>query len=298
MSIYEANAKINLFLEMIEKRNDGYHSLSSIMQSVSLCDIVDVGLVGSREGISVSCDSDLIPTDQRNIVYKAARAFFDYSGISAGVKIHIKKRIPSQAGMGGGSADGAAVIRALDELTGTIYPEDLLRNIAARVGADLPFCLYGGCREVAGIGEKNIEVLPSPDCSLLIVKTGECISTPAAYKALDAGHADFESYKARDCFELRESLKSGNHNFEKSLYNIFETVLPELAPKTLSVIEFLRERSRAALLCGSGSAVFAVTENEKESRSLRESVISAYGDVYTTICRPVDTGIKMIREEI
>ena len=282
---------------MIGKRSDGYHRLSSIMQSVSLCDIVDVELVGSCQGISVSCDSDLIPTDQKNIAYKAARKFLEYSGITAGVKIDIRKRIPSQAGMGGGSADGAAVIRALDELTGTLYPEDLLRNIAAEVGADLPFCLYGGCREVAGIGETNIGVLPSPDCSLLIVKTDECISTPAAYRALDAVHDDFESYRARDCFELIESVKSGNEHFAKNMYNVFETVLPELAPKTLSVIEFLRERCRGALLCGSGSAVFAVTENEIESESLRESVISAYGEVYTTVCRPVDTGIKKISEE-
>ena len=296
MSRYEANAKINLYLAITGKRNDGYHTLSSIMQSVSLCDVIDVELTGYRNGISVSCDADNIPIDKRNVVYKAAEAFFDLSGIAAGAKIDIKKWIPSQAGMGGGSADGAAVIRALDRLCGTDYSEDELRRLASRVGADVPFCLYGGCREVAGIGEIDLGSLPPPDCTYLIVKADECISTPVAYRSLDIKNVDLVESGHRDCGILRDSLLSGGKCFTNHMYNVFESVLPELAPKTSDIIDFMRERTQGALLCGSGSAVFAVTQNEKEALNLRDTVISKFGDLFTAICVPAQSGVKMLSE--
>ena len=141
----EANAKLNLYLDITGRRADGYHLLETVMQSITLADGVTV-VVSAGNGISLSCDREDVPTDSRNTAYRAAEYFMEAAGVSGTVCIDIEKHIPSGAGMGGGSADAAAVLRALNMAYGEPLTEDSLLEIAARVGADVPFCLVGGTR--------------------------------------------------------------------------------------------------------------------------------------------------------
>lgn len=143
----EANAKLNLYLDITGRRADGYHLLETVMQSITLADGVTV-VVSAGNGISLSCDREDVPTDSRNTAYRAAEYFMEAAGVSGTVCIDIEKHIPSGAGMGGGSADAAAVLRALNMAYGEPLTEDSLLEIAARVGADVPFCLVGGNQAV------------------------------------------------------------------------------------------------------------------------------------------------------
>ena len=174
--VLSAKAKINIYLDVTGKRADGYHLLETVMHTVSLCDTVTLTKT-DRSGIEISCSEPLIPCNEKNIAYKCAAAFFEKTGISGGsVSIDIIKRIPSQAGMGGGSADGAAVLTGLDRLFETDLSENELVSIGAKIGADIPFCIKGGCGYCTGIGE-IIEPLPAIRGCVLIGKGKAGIST-------------------------------------------------------------------------------------------------------------------------
>ena len=164
-----APAKINLGLDITGTRADGYHLLETVFQAVSIADTVTVALTESPE-ITLTCDVPAVPCSPKNIAWKAAQRYREAAGLQSGVQIQILKRIPMEAGMGGGSTDGAAVLLALQELTGNALPQEKLLEIAVSLGADVPFFLYGGTAYGAGIGEK-LEPLPlfSTDC-LVIAK--------------------------------------------------------------------------------------------------------------------------------
>ena len=181
----KAAAKINLALDVTGKLPNGYHTLESVFQTVGLYDEVSVELI--KEGISLSCEvpenfaeSDEIPCDERNIAYKTAKKFFEENGIDSGCRIHIKKGIPSQAGMGGGSTDAAAVIYCLSKLTGKSF------SAPEKIGADVPFFLTGGTAYVEGIGEKITPIADYSGKILVIAKGKEGVSTVEAYGAVDA----------------------------------------------------------------------------------------------------------------
>ena len=147
----KAYAKINLSLDIVGVRDDGYHLIKTVMQSISLHDVISISEEGSE--ISITCNDPSVPCDERNIVYKCAKRFFEYWGIEFGVHIDIQKNIPSQAGLGGGSADGAAVLVLLNRICGNPFSDEELCIIGAKVGADIPFCIVGGCVLCEGIGE-------------------------------------------------------------------------------------------------------------------------------------------------
>jgi len=154
----KAYAKINLHLDVVSKYDNGYHEVNTVMQSVSLADDVFVSLEG--DGISLICDKDGIPDDNRNIAWRAAERYFaEYGKLSCGVKIKIEKRIPSEAGLGGGSADAAAVLCALNELFDFPLDRKLMLELGASIGADVPFCMIGGTAYADGTGT-DIEMLP------------------------------------------------------------------------------------------------------------------------------------------
>ncbi|MBE6531123.1 MAG: 4-(cytidine 5'-diphospho)-2-C-methyl-D-erythritol kinase [Ruminococcaceae bacterium] len=278
-----AYAKINLHLDVTSRLDNGYHEVSTVMQSVSLCDEVTVGLCEDG-GISISCDVDWLPTDSRNLAWRAADLFFERCGFRKGVRIKIVKRIPAAAGLAGGSTDAAAVLLALNALCG--YPIDRaeLLGLAAKLGADLPFCVAGGVKYADGFGEKLHAFPKIPHCYLVIAVGREGVSTPWAYKMLDERYGGFEDdrYLPRSLSGLRLAVELGDiAELSKNIYNIFESVIePERAEVTHIKRELLESGAVGAMMSGSGPSVFGMFESESDARraaeSLREKGISAF----------------------
>lgn len=288
--ILNAYAKINPFLEITSKRPDGYHEIDSVMMSVSIHDTVT--LTRTDGGITLTADAPSVPTDSRNIAYKVAARLLDAAGDTRGVHIDIKKRIPTEAGMGGGSADGAAVLVGLNKMLGEPLTTDELCALGARVGADIPFCVRGGCIRVGGIGEKVAETLSVPKLHILVAKMGEGISTPAAYSALDSLYGDFVAYSPQTPTELLHSVKNGEKI--SGLYNIFEQALDTLAPKTKVLKNRLAQLSRGALLCGSGTAVFFVFDNERDALAAKTALQKDSAISFVEVCTTMPFGVEII----
>lgn len=282
----KACAKINFCLDIIGKRSDGYHLLESVMQSVELCDRVSVTRGG--KGIRVHCQGIDVP-QEKNIAYKAAKAFYEANNISEqnGVAIKIKKRIPSQAGLGGGSADAAAVLVAMNKLFKTKISEEELCTIGEKVGADVPFCICGGTRLVRGIGEILTKLDDCADCSIVIVKGTDSVSTREAYE-------DFDN--ASGLVKLRiekviEALPRGDfESLRGKLINVFEqtTRVKEVAEianslRSLGAVE--------AAMTGSGSAVFGIFTSRKQARKCAKELKTKYPFVCVT--RPSVKGVMI-----
>lgn len=254
----KAAAKINLALDVTGKLDNGYHTLESVFQSVGLYDEVTVELA---DEISVSCDvpeefaqSDEIPCDEHNIAYKAAKRFFENAGISGGCRIHIKKGIPSQAGMGGGSADAAAVLYCLSKLTG--------KDITApeKIGADVPFMLAGGTAYVEGIGEKITSIADYSGRILVIGKGKEGVSTAEAYGNIDA----LPSPVHPETSKLTDAINSAPNEAYKYFGNLFEQAVQLEEVDSIESI-MLNKGALRAVMTGSGSAVFGLFESREEA---------------------------------
>lgn len=260
-----APAKVNLFLEVTGKREDGYHELDTVMQLVGLCDEVSVSFDPENEGIALTCQKKYIPTDENNIAYRCARTFLLETGIKGGVNIHIEKRIPVAAGLGGGSADGAAVLKALNILTGVGKSTEELCEIGKKLGADIPFCIRGGCARARGIGEI---FSPSPvlrGFTPVIAIGSHGSSTPAAYKALD----DIGYRGTKNAEKMIAALESGRReNVVPELYNAFEEVVPESVPEVDELKKlFLEYGAAGSLMSGSGASVFGLFERTSLARA-------------------------------
>ncbi len=256
----KANAKINLTLDVVGKRKDGYHLIDSVFQSVSLCD--DIAIEKS-DIISVACDNNTI-CDKSNIAYKAAQRFFEYVGISGGAEIIIKKNIPLAAGLGGGSADAAAVIVALDRLYETNLSQDTLCEIGLSVGADVPFCIMGGTARVGGIGEKMTELPDMPDCAILLIKHGIKQSTADMYKKIDCcPQSEFYTQA------VVESIENGDLNkLCKNVSNAFSCV----CDNTKLINDIKTTNPQAVSLSGSGPTVFAIYNNVSDASNAKNTL--------------------------
>ncbi|MDR3344545.1 MAG: 4-(cytidine 5'-diphospho)-2-C-methyl-D-erythritol kinase, partial [Oscillospiraceae bacterium] len=176
----KAPAKINLFLDILGQLHNGYHSLFMLMQTVSLCDTITIRL--TENGVSLTCSNPDLPTDGRNIAHRAAELFFAETGIKSGAEIHIEKRIPFQAGLGGGSADAAAVLRGLCRLCGD-FGKERLPELALRLGSDVPYCLTGGTAIAMNRGEVLAPLRPLGQRHCVIIKPAQGVSTAEAYGA-------------------------------------------------------------------------------------------------------------------
>ncbi len=272
-----AYAKINLFLSVGPRRSDGYHDLASIFQRISLCDEIQIAKSGDG-GISFTCSDPALPCDENNLAVRAAKAFFSALGRSFGVKIHLEKRIPSQAGLGGGSADAAAVLSALNELANFPFSQSELAKIGATLGADVPFCIYGGAMTANGIGEILVPCAPLCDVFLVIAKGNAGISTKDAYQALDArGVAECRSYDA-----MVVALKSCDIDaICASLFNDFETVTDIHLPLKDAL---LTHGAKGALMSGSGSAVFGIFADKACAQRCALSLQKE--GYFATVCTP------------
>jgi len=263
----KAYAKINLYLDVTGKRQDGYHNISSIMQQISLFDYVTVMKTDTESDIrriAVTCTDRNIPTDESNIVHKCAKAFFDHFGIEAyNIKINIDKRIPQAAGLAGGSTDGAAVLKMLPVLFDIRTDPGTLCRIGSKVGADIPFCLMGGTCLASGIGEELTPVNRSFSCPVLVAIGSESVSTPEAYRKIDEKFAA----KFADGMVPDSGFMSFLHSAEipRRLYNIFESViLPTHGEAAEIRQEMLDYGAKSALMSGSGPSVFGLFESEHE----------------------------------
>lgn len=250
-----AHAKINLFLDVGDKREDGFHELISVMQSVTLADNVSLTTGNASGGLSVEC-SEMSLSGNGNLVYSAADAFFSAAGIPPrGVSFEIEKRIPVAAGLAGGSTDAAAALLLLNEAYGYPLGEEQLLTVGANLGSDVPFCLLGGTRLARGRGEKLEPVASKCKFDILIVNGGEGVSTRGAYGALDeAGEREHRSPS-----RLISSLESGDTcGASEEFFNSFEKVIIGTHREAAEAVRITKENGGTPLLCGSGPSVFAV----------------------------------------
>ncbi len=284
-----APAKINLFLDITGKRNDGYHLLSTVMQAVTLCDDVTVITDEDGSGIKVTCSDSEIPCDSSNTAYRAAEEFFAATGIKEqGVTIKIKKRIPSGAGMAGGSTDAAAVLFALNEIFETSLETQELADIAEKIGADVPFCVCGGTMNCSGIGNIMSPLPDMPECSIVVVKPEFKISTAEAYRRSD--ELGYENPKKSDA--LISGICNGRvRTVAENLYNRFEDITG--SDEIESIKKALTDYGACgAIMTGSGSAVFGLFEDEDEAQDCTKEMKSKYDLVY--LCSPCNHGPKEI----
>ncbi len=282
---YDAAAKINLMLDILARLDNGYHSLFMLMQSVDLYDTVTVETDDSG-AINITSDEAGIPCDKRNIAYKAADAFFKYTEIkNKGVTIHIEKRIPFAAGMAGGSADGAAVIAALNDIYETELSQQELCKIGLKVGADVPFCLTGGTCLAQNVGE-ILSPLPALDeCYIVLAKPERGVSTKEAFEAFDTAtnvrHLD-------TCGMLYAASQGDLKEICKRTKNVFEQLIevPERVPvkSTLN-----RHGALAACMSGSGPTVYGIFDDESKAQSAASALKSIVKNIYIT--KPVTSGL-------
>lgn len=283
---FKANAKINLLLDVTGVKPNGYHSLFTIMQSVSLGDTVTVEKIAGEE-IKVSCNVPGVPTDSSNIVYKCAVRFFEYAGIenNKGISIHIDKVTPFCAGMGGGSADGAAVLVALNKIFATDYPDKVLCEIGVKVGADIPFCIIGGTALALDTGSV---VAPLPDIdkyNIVIVKPNDGVSTKEAYAAVDG----LENMKHPANYKMLELLVDGKCDEAMKLCgNVFEQAI-EIAGRVDIKAVCNKYGAVASCMTGSGSAVYGIFKDKESAEKAIEELRLKFSNVY--LCEPEKFGV-------
>lgn len=277
----QSPAKVNYTLDILSRREDGYHNLSSIVQVVSLSDRITL-LRREGPGISLECDDPSIPSDSSNLAARAAETVLQFAGCREGVHIRLEKRIPAQAGLGGGSSNAAAVIRGLNRLFELHMSLAELTTLAAKIGSDCALFMTGGTVAMRGRGEVVTPLQDGPRLWFVIVKPEANISTARAYAALDALP---NRVSARSTRSLQEILAKGDvERLTARFTNDFEQVVfPEHLSIALLHDEFLMARARNARLCGSGSAVFGACYSEAEAKEVARIMRLKYRDVF--VCR-------------
>ncbi len=269
-----AYAKVNLFLDVVGKRADGYHDIESYMHSVSLCDDITVeAALSDKIEIEISVfGNDSVPSDGRNIAYKAAKAFCEWNKAKLAVKITIVKRIPSSAGLAGGSSDAAAVLRCLNAMLSNLMKPEELVMLASGLGADVPYCLFGGTKLCEGKGDVLTECEMNKKLYFVIAKGDEEVSTPHAYSKLDNMFGNFESFIDPAARTSRSMLISGMESgrikeIACGLHNIFEYAMLDECPQAKRLIEILMSEGAVnAIMSGSGPSVFGIFENSDDAR--------------------------------
>ena len=283
-TLYEgAFAKLNLTLDVLDKRPDGYHDIKSVMQAISIRDDVEID-VGTGKPWCLHCDKEDIPCDDRNLAWKAAEVFFATTGIDPdGIEIRITKRIPSQAGMGGGSADAAAVLRALNRHYENPLSILALAELGAQVGSDVPFCVLCGTAMVEGRGERLRKLPDMPDCIFVVCKPDFSISTPELFQKLDASVIG----KRPDSQAMESAILAGDiSRVAMNLYNVFDPVVTK-EHLELNYIKSIFSTYGAIgyQMTGSGSAVFAVVTEFEHAAVICNMLKGNYPQVF--IAKPV-----------
>jgi len=272
--------KVNLILNILGKRADGFHELETVMQPVNICD--EMGFERAGSGLQLSCSNPELPTDSKNLVHRAATAFLAAAKISDGVKIHLQKNLPLAGGIGGGSANAAVTLSALNELFGSPLPLAKLHELAATLGSDVPFFLYDRPALATGRGEKvrTLENFPAlKGKAFFLVHPGFGISTPWSYQNLARFPKDQNGTPGR-AEKLVTALQTNNWPaVADGFYNSLEAPAFDKFPVLQLYQEFLRENGAlVALMSGSGSTTFAIAENLASADALAEKFKSQFGD--------------------
>ncbi|MCD8189154.1 MAG: 4-(cytidine 5'-diphospho)-2-C-methyl-D-erythritol kinase [Clostridiales bacterium] len=279
-----AYAKLNLTLDVLGKRPDGFHDLKMVMQSVSLHDDVTLTLTGGK-GIALAADWGFLPTDGRNIAVKAAQVFAHATGTDLnGLVIRLEKRIPVCAGTAGGSSDGAAVLRGLNQLCGTGLSPEELAKLGEQVGSDVPYCVLGGTMLAQGRGEVLTRLAPMPPCAIVMCKPGFPVSTPELYNRLDTmkircrPNTDglIAALEARDLAAVA-----------RQMYNVFEDALPVHRANVIQEIRntLIQRGALGACLSGTGPTVFGVFQTGAEAQAAAEELRETYQETF--VVQPV-----------
>lgn len=285
-----AYAKINLGLDVIGTREDGYHLVKMIMQTVGIYD--ELTVEKAADGIRMTTDAGELPTDDDNLIVKAARLMQEKYHIAGGIRVHLAKSIPIAAGMAGGSSDAAAMMRAMNELYELNRSPEELAEIAVKIGADVPYCIFGGTMLSEGIGEILTELPVVPKMTLLIAKPNLNVATGGVYKKLDAisipHHPDIDG--------MQLAIKEGNREgILERLGNVLELVTIPENP----VIATIKERmlalgAKKSLMSGSGPTVFGIFEHEADAgkayETIREEGLAKQIFVTETVGNPYKIG--------
>lgn len=278
----EAPAKINLALDILRRRPDGYHDMRMVMQTISLCDTVTVE--ERQSGFCLHAEGNFIPEGKKTLEQRAAEAFFAKIGKTMpGLEVWLEKRTPAYAGLGGGSADVAALLRILRERYAPEMTMDTLEEIGLLVGSDMPFCIHGGTALAEGRGEILTDLEPLPDCWLVLSKPDFGIPTPTLFAGIDGA----ELKRRPDLEGMMSALKAGDlHGVAGRLDNVFEDVLPMEYHEVFVIRQKLLDLGALnAAMSGSGPTVFGIFEEAEIARQAAEQLKKTY--VQTYLAQPV-----------
>ena len=278
----DARAKVNLTLDILRRREDGYHDMQMVMQSVTLADRLTVTPARGAEGQAAS-DLRFLPTGNKNLAQVAAAAFREAVGLGGEVDVDIQKRVPVCAGLAGGSADAAAVLRAMNRLSGAGLSPDRLAEIGARAGSDVPFCVLGGTALAEGRGERLTPLPPLPPCRIVICKPPFSVSTPQLF-----GRVNVRKIVRRpDTAGVVAALEAGDlAGVARRMYNVFEDVMEPRRYAEISSIkaELIDCGALGASISGSGPSVFGLFDSEAAAREALARLRDSYRDVF--LCGP------------
>jgi 4-diphosphocytidyl-2-C-methyl-D-erythritol kinase len=274
----KAYGKVNISLDVVGKREDGYHLLRMIMQTVDIYD--ELIFEKCEEGIVITCDKEFVPTDKRNLVYKAIELFKDTYKVQGGVKVHINKNIPVEAGMAGGSTDAAAALRGFRDLYLPSVSDKELMELGVKIGADVPYCILGGTALCEGIGEVITPLNHFQNKILVVVKPNFGVSTVSVYKAFD-----INSIEAHPNTEnLIEAMKREDVKYvAENMMNLLEKVTIKNHEEIQHIKEYIvKEGALGAMMSGSGPTVFAFFEDMLKAQSCYEKLKCKYKEVFIT----------------
>lgn len=274
----KAYAKINIALDVVGKREDGYHLLRMIMQSIDLYDTIIIDKIDS--GIKLKCNKHYVPTDERNLAYKAARLFMETYSIKEGVEIDLVKNIPVSAGLAGGSTNAAGVLKLMNIMFNINASEEELKALGLKLGADVPYCISGGTALCEGIGEKITQLKPFKDKILVLIKPPFGVSTKEVYKEFDLSKAIFHP-------KIEELIKAmGNDDIyfvADNMKNLLENVTLKKHRVIMNIKEEVKSNgSIGTMMSGSGPTVFAFFDDMLKAQICYDNMKKKYKDVFIT----------------
>ncbi|MFL0250519.1 4-(cytidine 5'-diphospho)-2-C-methyl-D-erythritol kinase [Clostridium neuense] len=274
----KAYAKINILLDIVGIKENGYHLLEMIMQSIDLYDLIDVDKI--EKGIKMKSNKSYIPTNNKNIAYKAAELFMNTYGISEGVSINIYKNIPTSAGLGGGSADGAAVLKAMRKIFNVNVSDKELEKLGAKIGADVPFCINGGTAFCKGIGEVIMPIRKFQNKILVVVKPKFGVSTKWVYNEYD----NLNNVKKPKTEKILNAVKNDDLKLVSTeMANVLEAVtISKYGIIDKIKKDMLRLGALGAMMSGSGPSVFGFFEDSLSAQKCFESMKENYSETFIT----------------
>ncbi|SHE96541.1 4-diphosphocytidyl-2-C-methyl-D-erythritol kinase [Tissierella praeacuta DSM 18095] len=280
--IINSYGKINLGLDVLYRRDDGYHEINTIMQQISLNDILTIKEI--KKDIEIECNKEEVPLDSTNLVYHAWKKMQEKTGINRGIKVNIYKRIPVAAGLAGGSANAAAVLKGLNELWGLKLSEKELMEIGVEIGADVPYCIMGGTAFAEGIGEKLTKIRSFKDKNVLLINPGIGISTAEVYKNIRLNKQSHIDIKKIMSFIEEDDINS----VAKSITNVMEEVVIEKTPIISEIKrDMLDYGALGSLMSGSGPTVFGLFEDLDKLQFCKKSLEKKYNKGVVLIVKTI-----------